>query len=164
MLNTHVITCEMNFVWILIILDENGCGLTILPLGYFKSWTTVWCKNHVVNGMFDFNVVDHKFFGEVCPTSQYLCLWLCGQNEDLRRCSHKLFVDHVMVFNDDLSQGFHRFHQPWKWVINSNIGIDDLEFEFNDQHLWMNMEIRDCSPMIHETYFITLWTTSFNCC
>jgi hypothetical protein len=117
MLNTHVITCEMIFVWILITLDENGCGLTIFPLGYFKSWTIVWCENLVVNGMFDFNVVDHKFFGEVYPTSQYLCVWLCGKNEDLPKCSHKLYVDHVMVFNDDLFQGFHRFHQTWRNIV-----------------------------------------------
>ncbi len=74
--------------WILLILGifyEDGYGFTKCPLGCFKFWTSLWCENHIVPNVFDVDVGDHKFFGEVCPTSQCLCVWFCGCNENLPR-------------------------------------------------------------------------------
>jgi hypothetical protein len=51
---------------------------------------------------------------------------------------HKLYVDPIMVFKDDLFQKFHGLVETnhkeisLMWVINLNINIDHLGFEFNN--------------------------------
>jgi hypothetical protein len=45
----------------------------------------------------------------------------------------------------------------FKWVINLNINIDHLGYEFNDQHVWvthMNMELGVCSFVTHEACYV----------
>jgi hypothetical protein len=43
-----------------------------MSLKLLQNLNFVLCVNHVVNGVFDFNVVDHNFFGEVCLVLQCL--------------------------------------------------------------------------------------------
>jgi hypothetical protein len=90
--------------------------------------------------MCDF-VAKMKIYQDALTTRMWTMLWF-----SMMTCSKDFIgsINHEGMF--------------LKWVINSNIGIDHLEFKFNDQHLWtkhMNMEIGVCSLVIHETYFIT---------
>jgi hypothetical protein len=106
----------------------------------------LWTINSLVkfaqlHNIFVFHVVAKmKIYQDVFTSCMWTMLWFS-----------------MMIYSKDFIGSINHERILLKWVINSNIGINHLEFEFNDQHLWMkhmNMEIGVCSLVIHETYSI----------
>jgi hypothetical protein len=83
MLDFYIITCEMNFVLILGIFYEDVMDSPNIPLVASNFELVCDMKSNPCHTpkkrsccfkVFDVDVGDRKFFGEICLTSQCLCM------------------------------------------------------------------------------------------